>query len=56
MIKITEEEIKKEITRRSKITGAMGGKTTLRRYGKKHFSKLANKRWWLEEMKNKKNK
>lgn len=25
--------------------GELGGKATLKKYGKKHFSKLAKKRW-----------
>lgn len=38
----------------AKIMGSFGGKATLKKYGKKHFSMLANKKWWAEEMKKKK--
>jgi len=47
---LTAEEKKKL----GKLMGSLGGKATLKKYGKKHFSKLANKRWWAEEMKKKK--
>jgi len=32
-------------------TGKKGGETTLKKYGKKHFAKIARKRWEKEPKK-----
>lgn len=42
----------KQADRTSKEYGAVGGNTTLKRHGKKHFREIAKKRW--ESVKNNK--
>ena len=35
----------KEISKIAKMLAQMGGKSTLKKYGREHFRKMAQKRW-----------